>query len=85
VSIHTRSNTFTDYSFSKRDGLKLLSWDAPIYLTEALEQRYGGLREDCLVKFADDPEHVTLRRKAKNLSTMYDSLECLAGHLALLV
>jgi hypothetical protein len=80
VSLHTNSiTTSTDYSFSKRDGLKLSSWDAPTYLTRALQQRYGSSRRRYRERFADEPEHGMLRRKAKILSTMYDWLEYLAG------
>jgi hypothetical protein len=62
-SLHISSITFTDYSFSNRDSRKLSSWDAPTYLTNALEQRYGGL-QGYPVMFADEPEHEVLRRKA---------------------
>jgi hypothetical protein len=78
-SLYISSITFTDYSFSNRDSRKLSSWDAPTYLTNALERRYGGLQGGYPVMFADEPEHEVLRRKAKILSTMYDWLEYLAG------
>jgi hypothetical protein len=77
--LHTLSITFTDFPFSKRDGQKLSSWNAPIYLIEALERRYGGPQGGHPQEFADDSEHKTLQRKTKLLSTMYDWLECLAG------
>ena len=77
--LHMRSIIFIDYSFSYRNGQKLSSWDAPIYLKKALERRYGGMQGGYPVIFANESEHKVLRRKAKILSTMYDWLEHLAG------
>ena len=77
--LHIRSIIFVDYSFSYRNGQKLTSWDAPTYLTKALERRYGGMQGGYPVIFADESKDEALRRKAKILSTMYDWLEHLAG------
>ena len=71
--------TFTDCSFSKRGDLKLSRWDAPIYLTKALERRYGGDQGGHRLMFADWSEHEVLRGEAKELSTMYNWLEYLSG------
>ena len=77
--LHIGSIISIDYSFSYRNGQKLLSWDAPIYLKKALKRRYGSMKGGYPVTFAEESEHEVLRRKAKILSTMYDWLAHLAG------
>jgi hypothetical protein len=78
-SLHISSITLTNYSFSKKNGRKLSSWDAPTYLTKALERRFGGLQGEYPQMFTDSSEQEVLRRKAKILSTIYNWLEYLAG------